>query len=340
MIASKKSARHSKTKTVSKAKKLKKQKGQKPPKIQKRVLFDLDQFDQLGAASSLLGLDDMGFIRLAVHKAIQNVLYLYRETIEASARKLVDDAAYIYFKSPVKKDGEPRLQLENAAEREKLKTVLDKIYPSQQDIDLALAKRKQHPLKTLPAFSFPGDSYEQTCTELLLGSSLHVRAGRSFLRLELEEYFKSCVALRVERWKSLVALQAQVSEKVFGDPGKTSTIEQDLTNDMLILTQAEDELLKTGKLSNKSAKHIQKRGTYIWKKWPGLTDADKFAELKNWKNKLSKHFGVRAKNRKIQADRLDALKTDRKLWLDPERLLALLAPEGKSILKPERPFSY
>ena len=205
---------------------------------------------------------------------------------------------------------------------------------------MALAKRKQHPLKALPAFVFPGDSYEQMCTELLLGKSLHVRAGRSFLRLELEEYFKSCVALRVERWKSLVALQAQVSEKVFGNPAKTSNLEQTLSKDMLVITRAEAELLKSGKVSKKSETHIQKYGKFIWSKWPGLTVTGKLAELQKWKDKLSKHFSVRVKNRKMQADRLDALKTDRKLWLDPEKLLALLAPEGESILKPVRPFSY
>jgi hypothetical protein len=308
-----------------------------PAGFKKLVIFDDETADQIAAAVSLLGLDDMKFIRLSVRKSLENILGLYRDAIEESARKYVNEIAYIYYRSPQKK-GELRLKLNSSDGLKGLEQALSTIYPSVEDVDKALSRMEEYPLELDGPLKFTGNRYERMCAPLLLGrTTSHVAAGRNMLRLELENLFKSSVGQHVEKWKSLTELQNKVIHTVYDNPAHESEEEKVFKKQIEDITNAEDALIKDQEPSGEFMLQLKRFAQAIWEEWAKLDSNAKLKKLGQWKSKSAVVLKNKRHFRQQQADQLDSLKQNPSRWLNPIALQDMLAPESKSILATERP---
>jgi hypothetical protein len=279
-------------------------------KYNKLIAFDDATFEQIRAAAACLGIPDTAFIRLAVHRALEQILSIYEE--------MVDGLAYEYVESRAKRHA-------RGGSLTRLRRHLCNISVSEQEAarEVDLASRKRTP-RFWGELEFPGPPLDQNYARKLIGNDLDSRTARKVIRNRMVEFFQQRVLEHVGDWLNLQAIQETVVEILFGNPSKLSELENSNTQHLSHLGTILKALYSPHKPPKASMKSLEELSPLVYRDWKEATTEIKRALIQERMRKIStnqKHLEqVRARKRQ----ELLEFQRNPLIWLNPSKLQKML----------------
>jgi hypothetical protein len=297
--------------------KTKTQAGSRGPNLRhnKLVAFDGITYDQIMAASIALGIPETAFIRLAVHRALEQILPIYREFVDGLARQYVADQANSFGKK------RRSSKVGSAAWQHQLNNLDVSDREAARAVDLA---GRRHTPRSWGELNFPSPFLDQNYARMLLGGNLANRAARKAVTDCMAEFFRERVKVYAENWLALGLLQKQVTKVVFENPSVPSEIETSNAKHLAQLDAIRRAVSAGREPATKYIKSLEESSPLVHQQWKMASAEERLALLKQKMRQIDDRQSSWKQIRHRRLLEFKALQQNPSVWSDPVELQKLL----------------
>ena len=276
----------------------------------KLVAFDDATFDQIPAAAAALGIPETAFIRLAVHRALEQILHIYEEMVDGFAREYVERRAKCHARGP---------------DSMRLPQRVCSISVSEQDAarEVDLANRKRTP-RSWGELNFCGPPLDQNYARMLIGSDANNRAARKVINERMAKYFQQRVKVHIRDWLNLQALQESLVDVMYKSPSEPSELETSNTRHLAHLAAILEALSSAREPSKKAMKSLEGFSPMVYGDWKEATAEKKRALIQERMRKISANQKSLQQIRARKGQELLELQRSPAIWLSPSKLQKML----------------
>lgn len=280
----------------------------------KLLPLDVETVGRLNRASHLLGIPATAFIRLALHRAFEQVLDIITQVVDASAQEYVEGKARGFYKVKSKK-GVPKHALSDPAALAKLIRRVSPInVPRREALNaVARALRVRQP-RSWGTLKFIGSAYEQRVAESVLAGQGETARLERQLRESMADVFTERVTHQAKRWRALPQLQAKVAGAVRGLP---EGLEASYAKDLPQLRAGLESVKKGTPLPAGFMDLLKEKCANLHHHWERMTNSDRMKLLKQRIELFSSRQLLLSAHQKQVGRELDRLKEQPEFWLNP-----------------------
>ena len=318
--------------------------GRRKRKIRVLIPFDSSVLQQVKAGRKLLGLPTTGFVRLAVHRALEQILMIYRERVDVAAREYVEKKAKAIYQVHNKKSV-PRQDMNTQAGFKRLQERLDGIlaeieYAPVAAIEAARAVNfsvRRHNPRHWGELKFSGGLLDANYARRILDIGMNARDAEKLrierelrrvaitnVRAQMEEYWLDQVKLHVSEWANLYILRECVKAIAFGSPDKESEEEKYTRKDISDVRQALESNSNSKDLTPRLRRRFALHSRMLLKDWRDATQNERKQMLDKrlhlFKFRFEKFKEIRQRNR----DQLAKVMANPEVWNHPVKLKKIL----------------
>jgi hypothetical protein len=289
----------------------------------KLVPLDRQTGKSLEHAAEYLGIPATAFIRLALHRAFEQLLEILTQFVDQAAQEYVESRAHGFYRIK-SKAGVPRHALDDDAELQKLiSRVLPMNVSRREAYDGVARALQKHTARNWGKLNFKGSRYEQYLAQSILDTGN--RNAKEELRAAMADVFVQRARIHAGKWRALRALQKQVTASIMGTTELLDSYRQDLASlraGLPCLEQKEPVPASFMQTLAQSALVLHSR-------WGHMSDNDRIEEVRQKIAQFSTALEKLTAQRKRNRQQLERLKATREFWLNPWALESWLESQKK-----------
>ena len=282
--------------------------------LSKLLPLDEETDGQLNRAADLLGIPATAFIRLALHRAFEQLFDIVSQVVEEAAKEYLESKAHGFYKTKTKR-GMPKHNPNNRAAYLKFMSRVGSLTVTRNEALQALTRafRKRTPSHWGP-LNFVGFSQEQYLVESILAGKEPVKGLQQQLRDSMAVVFAERFRHHAQAWLGLPRLQEQVAESLMGVP---KDLAHDYERDLPRLRKGL-ECLKAGTtLSQDFLSCLQESAPQLHHHWQRMTPSQRIEQLGRTTELFASRQLLISAHQKRMSRELDRLKADPEFWLNP-----------------------
>jgi len=318
--------------------------GRRKRKIRVLIPFDSSVLQQVEAGSDLLGLPRTGFVRLAVHRALEQILIIYRERVDVAAREYVEKKAKAIYQVHNKRRV-PRQDMNTQAGFDRFQERLEGILSEIDFVPLAarvaasavdFSVRRHNP-RHWGELKFSGGLPDENYARIILDTGMNVldaeelrkdrelrRVAITSVQAQMEQYWIDQVKLHVSDWANLYLWRESVKAIAFRSPDKESEEEKYIRKDISDLRQALESNANSRDLTPRLRRRLALHSRMLLREWMDATQNERKQMLDKRLHWFEFRFEKFKEFRQRYGDRLAKVMANPEIWNNPVKLKKIL----------------
>jgi len=318
--------------------------GRRKRKIRVLIPFDSSVLQQVEAGSDLLGLPRTGFVRLAVHRALEQILIIYRERVDVAAREYVEKKAKAIYQVHNKRRV-PRQDMNTQAGFDRFQERLEGILSEIDFVPLAarvaasavdFSVRRHNP-RHWGELKFSGGLLDENYARRILDTGMNVRDAEQLrkdrelrrvaitsVQAQMEQYWLDQVKLHVSEWANLYLWRECVKAVAFGSPDKESEEEKYTRKDISDVRQALESNSNSRDLTPRLRCRFALHSRMLLRDWRDATQNERKQMLDKRLHWFEFRFEKFKEFRQRDGDRLAKVMANPEIWNNPVKLKKIL----------------